>query len=215
MTIITSGAFVGFSGTVNGMAYCQLPDGKTYSKRQNTPSSIPPSPKQLTVQEDTGVVTQFVKPFKNFISVSYRNEARKTYISTHNAMVSRIRKFALTGKSPNRKVDLSKILVSKGDLLPAENSSAELTETGLTFKWSTETEDGMNHHSNQVMMLAYFPKLQEVKSDTGGAKWHRGEDSLSLLGVKKEGYVAEMFISFITNDQTSISNSIYLGQFIW
>ncbi|CAM4317527.1 hypothetical protein SAMN06265348_110162 [Pedobacter westerhofensis] len=215
MAIITSGPFVGYSGTIDGITYCQLPDGRTYSKRKNTPSSLPPSAEQLTVREDTGVVSQFVKPFENFISVSYRTEARKKYINTHNAMVSQIRKFALTGKSPKRKINLRKVLVSKGNLLSAKNTSAELTETGLSFKWSTETKDGLNHHSDQVMMLAYFPELKEVRCDTGGAKRRSGRDELSLESVKKKGYVAEVFISFITNDQTGVSNSVYLGRFIW
>lgn len=129
-------------------------------------------------------------------------------------MVSEIRKSAMEGLYLERSVSLSKLLVTRGNLLTADKKSAVMTPSGLAFSWSTEIEDGKSHYSDQVMLLAFFPELQQIRFETGGAQRYKGKDFLQLDGIKK-GFAAEVYISFIANDQESVSNSTYLGQFIW
>ena len=214
MAIVTSGPYVGFSGTADGITYYKLPNGKTCAKRKNRPSSKPPTHLQLVNRADTALVAKFMKSFEEFISVGYQLEAKKNFQNPHNMMVKYIRKNAIEGVYPNRKVNLSKVLVANGKLPAAAQTSVTVSEQGLNFKWSTELVRKLSHHSDQVMMLAYFPEIQETAYVLAGAQRFVGTDLLHLTGVKK-GYKAEVFISFITNDHTGISDSVYLGQYNW
>lgn len=214
MAIVTSGPYVGFSGTVDGITYYTLPDGRTCAKKKNKKSTKDPTELQKAVRADTKIVSEFMKPFKDFIAVGFQLEAKKVGQNAHNMMAKYIRLNALEGVYPNRKVNLSKVLVTNGVLsLPVE-TSATMTGDGLAFSWSTELVSKNSHYSDQVMMLAYFPELQETRHVISGAQRYAGADVLPLAGIKK-GYTAQVYISFITNDHTSIANSIYLGQFNW
>lgn len=214
MAIVTSGPYVGFSGSVDGLTYYTLPDGRTCVKKKNKKSTIPPTPLQIANRADTTIVSKFMKPFEEFIKVGHHLEAKKTHQNPHNVMTKDVRENAIEGIYPDRKINISKVLVSSGNLPLAAESSVVMTEQGLTFNWSTEIVSKLSHYSDQVMMLAYFPDLQEVAHVVAGAQRHLGTDLLNLAGVKK-GYSAEVFISFITNDHQGVSNSVYLGQFNW
>jgi hypothetical protein len=132
----------------------------------------------------------------------------------HNMMVSHIRKVVLEGEATERKINLSKLLVTKGDLPSATETAVMVTDQGLAFSWSTELVCKQSYHSDQVMMLAYFPELKETVYVLAGAQRYIGKDLLSLQGINK-GYVAEVYISFITDHHQRISTSVYLGQFNW
>ena len=214
MAIVTSGPMVGFSGSVGGFTYYILPDGRTCVKRKNSKSSVPPTPLQIANRADTAMVSKFMKSFKEFISVGYQLEAKKNHQNPHNMMVRYIRKHAIEGVYPNRKINIAKVLVTNGKLPSAAETSVTVNEQGLTFKWSTELVRKLSHYSDQVMMLAYFPKIQETAYVLAGAQRHVGTDMLNLTGIKK-GTAAEVYIAFITNDHTGISDSIYLGQYDW
>jgi len=214
MAIVTSGPFLGFSGTVDGITYYPLPDGRTCAKRKNRPSSVPPTHLQLVNRADTTLVATFMKSFKEFISVGYQLEAKKNHQNPHNMMVKYIRKNAIEGVYPNRKINVAKVLVANGTLPGAAETSVMVTEKGLTFNWSTELVPRLSDYSDQVMMLAYFPEIRETTYVLAGAHRYVGTDSLYLTGVKR-GLRAEVYISFITNDHSNISNSVYLGQYNW
>ena len=214
MAIVTSGPMVGFVGTIDNITYYTLPDGRTCAKAKNGPRTIPPTRQQLANEADTKLVAKFMKSFKEFISVGYQLEAKKVHQNPYNMMVKYIRKNAIEGTYPNRRINITKVLVANGDLPAASETSVAVTEKGLTFKWSTELVRKASHHTDQVMMLAYFPEIQHTEHVLGGAHRFTGTDVLNLTGVKK-GVVAEVFISFIADDHSSISNSIYLGQFNW
>jgi len=214
MAIVTSGPFVGFSGTVDGITYYTLPDGRTCAKKKNRKSTKPPTALQLANRADTILVSKFMKSFKDFISVGYQLEAKKNHQNPHNMMVKYIRKNAIEGVYPNRRINISKVLVTNGKLPAAAENSVVVNEQGLIFNWSTELVRKLSRHSDQVMMLAYFREIQETAYVLAGAQRYVGTDLLQLTGVKK-GVAAEVYISFITNDHTGISDSVYLGQYNW
>lgn len=213
MPIITSGPFLGASGSSGNYTYSQLADGRTMVKRKNSKSDIPLTENQLSVLMDTEVFAQFMKPLTGFVLVGYDLESQKRRKNHYNTMVKCTRKQAMQGVYPDRSVDFSKVLMTKGSL-PAAETSATITETGIEFTWDTALIPNTTHHSDQVIMLAYFPELKEARYVTAGAPRFKGTDLLYLAGIKK-GYTAEVYISFITDDRRSISDSVYLGQFNW
>jgi len=213
MAIVKSGPYLGFSGTIDGITYYQV-NGKTVAKKKNKKSTKPATPLQQAYYAETTMVSKFLRPLKEFTDVGYRLEAKSIRQNANNALVSYTRHNALEGLLPDRKISLSKLLVSKGKLPPAIESSAVMTEKGLAFSWSTEIIPKMSHYSDQVMMLAYFTELKEACYTLAGAQRSAGTDLLQLAGIKK-GYTGEVYISFIKNDHTEIADSVYLGQFNW
>lgn len=214
MAIVKSGPYMGFSGTVDGITYSVQPNGTTVAKRKNGKSGKPSTIYQIAAQKDTDIFSQFMKPFKEFALVGYDLEAKAKGLSHHNAMVQCSRKNSLQGVYPNRSIDYSKVLITKGTLPAAAETAVTMTASGLAFTWSTEIIPYRTHYSDQVIMLAYFPELNETRYITAGSQRHAGKDLLILDGIKK-GYGAEIYISFVTDDRRSISNSIHLGQLTW
>ena len=72
----------------------------------------------------------------------------------------------------------------------AENAGVEKVEGGLKFTWNKST--AWHKHTEQVMMMAYFPELQEAIYITSGARRSKGEDILEIkpsrIDAKMETY---------------------------
>lgn len=214
MAIVKSGPYVGFSGTVDGITYCQMADGRTYAKKTNSKSKVPPTIAQISVKKDSDIFAEFMKPLKEFVRVGYDLAATALQINHNNAMVKSMRPNTIAGLYPHRYINYSKVLVTKGALMMPETFNLELNPEGFSFNWSTEVVPMRTHHSDQALMLVYFPELKETVYRLGGAERHKGKDLLNLTGVEK-GYTAEVYLSFIADDHSSIADSKYLGQLIW
>jgi len=214
MAIVTHGPFVGFSGTVDGFTYYQLPNGTTVVKRKNPKRTKPATEGQLPVMNDTAVCAEFMKPLKEFVKIGYDIEAAILQDNANNAMVKEIRKNAITGKYPERKVAFSKVLVTKG-LMPAPAVIAtEMTEEGIAVTWDTTLIPKRTFYSDQVIILAYFAAIGESRYISGGAQRHLGRDMLVLEGIERD-HEMEIYVAFVSDDRKSISNSVYLGQHHW
>ncbi len=213
MAIVTSGPYVGFSGTVDGITYYPLPDGRTCAKRKNPKRTKPATPDQIIVEQDTRLFASFMRPFQDFAQIGFEQEAKKLRMNVNNAMVKCNRKNTLQGEYPNRSINYSKVLVTKGSL-PGAHAAAQMTDKGLVYTWATSSNSAIAHHTDQVIMLAYFPDLKETRYLAGGTQRSSGEALLVLDGIKR-GYQAEVYISFVSDDRKNISDSMHLGQFIW
>jgi hypothetical protein len=213
MARVVSGPYVGFSGSIDGITYYQV-NGVTYAKKKNKKSTLPRTAGQRSTESKMGIAVKFMPPFEEIANVGYQYVAKSKGWSTHNAMLSFILKKAITGKPGKWQVNFKKLLITQGGLASAKTNAVEMTTDGILFNWSDDTGRGMSHHSDQVIMLAYFPQLKEVVVKIGGAARSASQDLLSLAGVEK-GYSAEIFISFIADDHSDMANSIYLGQLNW
>lgn len=212
---VIKGPATGYSGTIDGLTYSQQPDGApTTVKRKNKKSDKPRTPAQLSVCMDTAIIGAFSKSIKEFIKAGFAVQAKKEKINQHNSMVRNMRATALTGVYPERKIDFTKLLVSKGEMPAPTAVTLTVNEFGFLFTWDPETNIKAVHYSDQIMLLAYFPEINYSASQIAGAQRYIGKDLLPLSGVK-HGYVAEVYISFIANDRSSVSNSVYLGQLNW
>jgi hypothetical protein len=214
MAIVTSGIAKGFSGKVGNLVFNQQADGTTTVQEVQDISNSPRSIAQLSVWEDGRICGVLTKNIKRFIDVGYALEAKRLEQNPNNAFSPQLWSEALTGEYPHRYLDYKKILVTKGVLPPPEDVTVTTNEFGLAFTWNPETNISGTHFSDQIMMLAYFPELEQARFTTGGAQRHIGKDMLMLTGIK-QGYVAEVWVSFITDNHDQIANSVYIGQFNW
>lgn len=210
---VISGAGMGFSGKVGNLVYSQHRDGTTRVRSVPVASGKPMTVGQLSTAQDTTICALFMKPLADFVRVGYDCSANALRKSAYHVMVSHLRKETIKGVYPNREIDFSKVLMSKGDLQPPRDAAVKRTAAGLEFSWNSETSS-RNHYTDQVVMLAYFPELAKCVFITAGAQRDKGKDELFLRGTEN-GYVAEIYLSFVTNDRRRISDSVYLGQLNW
>jgi len=201
------------SGKIGNLVFKKQKDGTTNVSEVQKPSEKPLTDKQLAVLQDTKITSNFIKCIEEFINIGYELLAKSKNQNQNNAVASYVRKNTLTGVYPERRVDLSKVLVAQGKMEVPEDAAVEVTEKGFSFTWKAKINAGM-HYSDQVMLMAYFPDLMEARCKTAGAERRVGKDLLDLDGIEK-GYVAHLYIAFIKNDRKSISNSVYLGQLSW
>jgi hypothetical protein len=213
MAKVKSGFGLGLSGTIGGVVYTQQPDGSTTVRDIAVPSKKPKSDLQKSTKQDTALCSTFFKPIHFYIKVGFGLEV-KPGLNANNIAVPYLRANAITGKYPNRKIDYSKVLLTRGKLPVPENAKVVVTDEGFLFTWDTSVEDGITHYSDQVMVMAHFTDLSKARFSTGGAQRYKGAHLLELPGIER-GNTAEIYISFIESEHRSISNSVYLGQLNW
>jgi hypothetical protein len=118
---------------------------------------------------------------------------------------------AITGASPDFVIDYSLALLSRGNLSPALNPVFDLSTSGqVQFTWDDNSTDGNANATDKVMVVAYNQTKGESIYLTEGAT----REDLSQTLVLPNSYAGDelqMFISFMSADETQLSNSAYLG----
>jgi len=211
---IVNGLGADWTGKVGNLVFTKQPDGRTSVSQAPQSSNIPPTVKQLAVQQETKVMGPFMSVMKEFVKMGWELQGKIEKMNQNNAMVKYLRANAFTGKGTDRRFDFSKVLVTRGNMPEPSDVTMELTSYGVLFNWKTETNSKKIHFTDQFVMLAYFPELAEVRYMTAGAQRHTGKDMLMLSGVEG-GHVAEVYVAFVAGNRKSISDSIYMGQINW
>jgi hypothetical protein len=211
MAIVKGGISKQLSGSYGGVTITQHKNGTTSLKAKNKKSEKPRTGKQLSVQQDQSICSAFGRAINGFIRIGYALEIKRTGAdNAFNALSSHVRS-VITGEYPNRRIDYSRVLVTKGEMTPPENASVTVTDRGLFFSWDPRMETDGQHYSDHVMLMAYFEGKREATFKIAGAPRREGKDYL-LISDEFKGEVAEVYISLIKDEQDSVSDSVYLGQ---
>lgn len=211
---VTGGPSKDWSGKVGSHVFSQQQDGQTIVREIKGTIDVPPTRKQLGNRQIMELTKNFMRPLKEFVNTGYPQEKVVTGHSPFNMMVSYVRKNAIEGKYPDQHIAFSKVLMTQGPLAPPVDASVELSETGFTFKWDASILDDDIYYSDQVIMVAYFPKLKKLRDKVIGPGRYLGSAILEPLGIK-HGNVAELYLSFKRAHSSMISDSVYLGQLTW
>lgn len=169
---------------------------------------------QLAVMQKTKVTSIFLQPMMTYLKIGYAIEAARYNSNAQNQAFIYHWKNALKGRYPALEIDYEKVLTTMGALAMPENVATSMLEGGINFSWNPESTAASGHWTDQCMMIAYFPKLATVQFITAGANRHLGKDFLPV-NLEKENTVMELYLSFISSDRQSISNSVYAGQLNW
>ena len=185
---------------------------------------------QIAAFDKMRVIMEFVSPINTFVLTSFKLAVKGTNKIAQNAAVSLNIKTAVIGEYPNLKLDYSKITVSKGNLLPAQNpvishvvepptdKKVIYSNVSLKFQWDIDPTWDYDMKSDQVMLLAYLPDNKTAFYKLSGARRSEGEDTLKgCIAIKNHGNIIkdrfiETYIAFISDDRESISDSIYTGR---
>ncbi|SEA28226.1 DUF6266 family protein [Pedobacter hartonius] len=160
----------------------------------------------------TKLATDLITPVNDFIKFSFAYEAKKHKTwNFHNAASSIVRE-AISGTFPNLYVDYSKVLFASGKLPLPKNLAAEVVEKGLKFTWDTSSPEKGAKRTDLAMVLAYYPETANANFIRSGSRRSSGYEILPLT-VKNQ--IAEIYIAFISDDHSKVSDSVYLGQIKW
>lgn len=188
--------------------------------------------KQKAAFDRMRVIMEFLSPINRFVNISFKLVVKDTTWIPQNAAVSQNINTAIKGEYPNLELDYPKILVSKGDLLPAENAMVShviasfdndhATTAIVSIKFQWDVDPGWDYPTKraEVMMVAYLPDNKKAFFSITGARRSAGEDvlqgviSIKDFGNKVKDRFVETYIAFISDDRESISDSIYTGRII-
>ena len=164
---------------------------------------------QVNQRTKFALVLRFLQPNLNFVKIGYKNYAVKK--SQFNSAMSYLLNNAIIGVSPDFEIDYSMALLSRGNLSTALNPVFDLTTPGqVEFSWDDNSTDGNANATDKVMVVAYNPLKGESIYLTEGAI--RTDLSQSLvLPNSYSGEEVHLFISFMSADETQLSNSTYIG----
>lgn len=202
----------GFTGKVGKTVTYRL-NGK-WVQREIGISNKPATDRQLASRQITAIISKFLSSVREFINVGFVVEAKRARKSANNMATSFNRSNAITGNYPDQRIDFSKVLLSMGKMPLNSQVKAELTNDGITFSWDTSLTDDGRRWSDQAMLMAYMPEINEAAYLINGARRTVGTDLLRLPIVESPVLV-ETYISFISANHKSVSDSIYTGQLIW
>ena len=201
-----------FRGKLGGYAIYDL-NGQIIKRKIGTRVK-PYSALEIANHKTMADMTALLKPVKEFIEVGFENAGRSQRKTPYNMAYSVNYHSALIGDHPNKVIDFKKVLFSKGDMPLTENLLAELTDEGISFSWNPDLTNPGFKANDRAMFMAYLPQKHFGVFQLSGARRSQGKELLALPASKRTVTV-ETYISFISANHKSISDSFYTGQFNW
>lgn len=201
-----NGPFYGKVGSVIGSRW----KGIDYIKGLPTPSSKPPTLKQLEMRARFAFVNAWLHPIKPFLNVGFMNYSDR--MTAQNAAHS-VNKAAVTGEYPDLQMDHTRVLVSYGDL-PGVADPLFTTQPGGQIELSWQSLDEQYEKpSDQMLLLMYCPELQVFDARMGYAC----RMDLGYAFKPNDAFTGNttlFYLGFATPDRSRISTSQYLGEFL-
>jgi len=174
----------------------------------------PPTDKQKPNLQATGIINNLFKPVMPYIRIGFKEITRNTTRSAYNAAWSINRLNAIDTTSPNMEVDFTKAVFSQGDMPIVDEANVKVVEEGIEFSWNPGyLADGMQL-SDQAMLLAYCPEKEYAFYQLYGQRRIAGKDVLNLTKYPTQ-VTLHTYLTFISADGKSITDSIYTGEYLW
>lgn len=207
MGTIEKGILGGFSGKV-GTVIGGTWKGIDYMRSKSSRRNFKPSQKQLEQQIKFGLAIRFVQSFSGLAERSFGDFAiRKTGI---NSAVSFTLRNAIIGSYPNFSIDYGQAQVSRGDLPNALAPAVSMAAGGLaTWTWTDNTGVGIARPTDQVLLMAYCPALNQSIYITAGADRSVETESLNLSSFS--GMDVHCWIGFMSENGANAASSLYNG----
>lgn len=210
MAQLTNGILGPFIGTASNVTGYMM-NGKNFVRTRRRKSAAPKTPKRLAQQQKIKVCNVFTKPF---CGTGFFNKTFPAYESGGTGFsraTSAIMRLAIMGTYPDFVISYPLALISRGSMPPAENAAATRTPEGnLLFNWTDNSCTGTAKRNDKVVLVAYFPNVNQAVFSIGDAE--RADCGASLETHTMQGYTAETWIGFLSNDENDAANSVYAGK---
>ncbi|WP_316813344.1 DUF6266 family protein [Pedobacter heparinus] len=210
MAITENGPGGNHRGRIGNVVYYML-NGKNVSRGIGR-NIKPPTELQLQYRMGTKMSSILLKRLKEFLDIGFGLLAIKAKDNAYNEAVKANKKNIITGTYPNLEFAYDQLLLSKGELKPAQNCIVLPTADGLQYSWDTDPEMAWPEATDQVMMLAYFPEKDKVFTNLFGNSRLSGLDVLEIP-PSLQGEYMETYVSFIAANRKQVADSTYTGHF--
>ena len=207
---INLGILGSFSGKVgNEVGGCWK--GISYMRAKAASVSNPRTDGQVGQRSKFALVLGLLKPMTGFIRVGYKRFTTKQ--TAFNAAMSYILNNAITGTFPDFSVDLSKVLVSRGNLTVASGAQALAIGGSIGLTWFDNSGSGTALATDKALVMVLNPVRAEAVYETAGSQRTTGAHEIAVP-ADWLGESVEVFLGFITEDGKDVANSVYLGSVV-
>ena len=194
----TVGTVIG--GSWKGISYIR---GKAASRKSSS------TVKQLEQRTKFKLVADFLSTLSGLLKFGFKDfEQQQT--GRNHAMAYAIQN-SIAGEYPALSIDFAKVLVTMGSKIPgAAQASASAGTAGLVnFSWQGNTGKGIASANDKPLMVAHCPEMNQSIYLVAASNREAGSASLEVPAFS--GKEVHTWISFQTEDQTSVATSLYTG----
>jgi len=202
------GGFSGKVGTVIGACW----KGIDYMRSIAANVTDAKTAAQLDQRAKFSAVIKFLRPLTAFLRFSFKSQAIR--MSAFNAALAYNLKNAILGIYPGYEIDYEAALVSCGSLPGALNPTAEsVVAAKVAFTWEDNSLDADTKADDKVILLVYNPAKNQAINVVGTQTRADGMQVLSLP-ASFSGDNVECYISFIQNEGSEVSNSLWVASLL-
>ncbi len=155
--------------------------------------------------------THQVKPDNHFFSKEFPFKSNP--LARPGREINSFIRSAMAGTYPNTSISYPASLISHGQLPYAENACVSATGDGdIIFTWPDNSGFQTANKNDRVILIAYFPAIKETIYTLHAAT--RGSCYALLSIHKMKSYSVETWIGFVSNDERSAADSVYVGRVV-
>jgi hypothetical protein len=199
------GGFTGIIGDIEG--YIRKGQPIMRARRRKVIGS---SDAQKACRQRMKVVNEFTRMITDFVRIGFGVDAAPTTKTANNLAKSYQLLHGIKGAYPNLEIDYPKVRVTSGTLEVVQNPTMVLEGSVLNFSWENDKIRDNSVEDDQLMILVYYPDKMTATRRHTGARRGALKDTVGIHKLKP-GERAEAYLSFRSDDRTSISNSVYVG----
>jgi hypothetical protein len=199
------GAIGALSGAVNDVVISEWNDIQVVRSLPKK-SSKPATTAQQEQQFKMAMAVKFAVAVKKVFTAGYKNYAVR--MSGYNAGVRDLLNYAITGESPNYRIDYSKVKVSTGNLHSESNEAVKAEAGQVVFNWTYEADPEIAA-TDKALLVVYCETLGKCLFTLKGADRSTGTASIAVARFK--GQEVHTWLAFISPDGNQTSPSKYTG----
>ncbi len=198
------GGFSGRVGTVVGSNWKSV----HYMRALAVSVSNPRTDKQQHQRTKFGMTVAFLKAINPYVRVGYKSYTQRQ--SSFNAAMSYIIRNAVKGSGLELSIDYSKVLVSRGSLMPVFNAKSIVEDNKVIFSWTDNSGMGDAAKTDLAMPLAYNKDKGEAVYLTAADTRAKATTELALPQSWADDALA-IYLGFVDPYTGRVSNSICLS----
>ena len=176
-------------------------------------STKPATIKQLGQRAKFVLAVNFLQPVKKLLNIGFMTQ-RIGKATGYNIALQYFLANAVLGTYPDFEIDYSKVVISKGGLGKPLGGVIEASVPGsISLKWSANLNEYNSFADDVAFILVYNVTKDTYISNPTGVT--RGIESATIpVPAEFAGDTVEAWMFFTSRDQTSVSNSEYIGSAI-
>jgi hypothetical protein len=198
------GGFSGKVGTVVGASWRGISYMRSLPLKVRNPRTVG----QRSQRTKFALALSLLKPMTSLLRTGWKLFGRKQ--SPFNAAMSHTLANAVVGNYPDYSIDVSKVLISRGNLQSASNATATVANGNLEFAWNDNSGIGSAKQTDKALIaILNLEKGEAITNDAGAERME--EAQTVIIPSEWSGDEVQAFLGFVSEDGREVANSVYLG----